>query len=43
MLNISEVAIRTVGGRLPFWWKGKKSIYGSFSSSIGKMVKMRHN
>ena len=39
MENISEVGIRTVGGHLPFWWKRRKSIYGSFSSSIGKMVK----
>ncbi len=30
MENISEVGIRTVGGYLPFWWKRRKSIYGSF-------------
>ena len=41
--NISEVAIRTVGGRLPFWWKGKKSIYGSFLSSTGMVANTRHN
>ena len=43
MENNSEVAIRTVGGRLPFWWKGKKSIYGSFLSSTGMMANMRNN
>lgn len=43
MENISEVAIRTVGGRLPFWWKGKKSIYGSFLSSTGMVANTRHN
>ena len=43
MENISEVGITNGRRAFAFLAKRRKSIYGSFSSSIGKMVKMRHN
>lgn len=43
MENISEAAVKTVGGRLHFWWRRKRSICGSFLSSTIRMVNTHHS